>query len=65
MLGEYWGGGFFFLVGLVLAIWSLIHIVQSEKTPLTKALWCVVVLFLPYLGFVLWLLFGPRAKKTG
>jgi Phospholipase_D-nuclease N-terminal len=64
MLGEYWRGGFFFIVGLVLAIWSVIHIVQSERTPLAKSLWCVLVLFLPYVGFVLWLLFGPRAKKT-
>lgn len=66
MLGEYMGpGGLFFVIGLVLAIWAVINIAQSGAGSLTKAIWIVVVLFIPYLGFFAWLFFGPRAPKKG
>jgi hypothetical protein len=61
MLGQYMPGSFFFIVGLILAIWSVIHIAQSSSGPMTKAIWIIVVLFIPYLGFFAWLLFGPRS----
>ncbi|MES1158536.1 MAG: PLD nuclease N-terminal domain-containing protein [Terricaulis silvestris] len=64
MLGEYLNGtNFVFLVGLILAIWSVFHIYQSSSSPLAKALWIVAVLFLPLLGFLAWLFFGPRSAK--
>lgn len=63
MLGEYWRGGFVVLIYLILTVWSVIHIFQSNAAPLSKAIWIVAVCFLPYLGFVIWLLFGPRAVK--
>lgn len=66
MLGEHWGGvGFFFVVGWILAIWAIIHIAQSNSSPLPKALWIAAVLFLPLLGFIAWLIFGPRSAKKG
>lgn len=63
MLGEYWRGGFVVLIYLILTIWSVIHIIQSNAAPMAKAIWIVAVCFLPYLGFVIWFLFGPRAVK--
>ncbi|MDX2234216.1 MAG: PLD nuclease N-terminal domain-containing protein [Hyphomonadaceae bacterium] len=65
MFGQSWSMpvGLGFLVALVLGLWAVFHIAQSERTPLCKAVWCVLVLFVPYLGFILWLLFGPRAAK--
>ncbi len=65
MLAEHWNGlGFFVIVGWILAIWSIIHVVQSNSSPLAKALWIAAVLFLPVFGFVAWLLFGPRSAKA-
>jgi hypothetical protein len=55
--------GLGFLFALVLALWAVFHIAQSGRTPLGKAVWCVVVLFIPYLGFLAWLFFGPRSGK--
>lgn len=66
MFGQTWGPvyGFGFLFALVLALWAVFHIAQNEKTgPLGKAIWCVLVLFVPYLGFLIWLLFGPRSAR--
>ncbi|MGE0044917.1 MAG: PLD nuclease N-terminal domain-containing protein [Hyphomonadaceae bacterium] len=52
-----------FIIALVLALWSVFNIAQSNASPLSKAIWIVLVLFLPYLGFLAWLLFGPRTRR--
>ncbi|MES1202835.1 MAG: PLD nuclease N-terminal domain-containing protein [Pseudomonadota bacterium] len=64
MLADHWHQvGFFYVVGWILAIWSVIHIAQSNASPLGKALWIAAVLFFPVIGFIAWLLFGPRSAK--
>jgi hypothetical protein len=65
MFGQHWPGyvTFGFLFALVLALWSVFHIAQSRAGPLAKSLWIVLVLFAPYLGFLAWLLFGPRSGR--
>jgi Phospholipase_D-nuclease N-terminal len=66
MFGEgiptQWGMGAIF--SLLLALWAIFHIVQNERTgPFGKAVWSVLVLFVPFIGFVVWLLFGPKSAK--
>jgi multisubunit Na+/H+ antiporter MnhG subunit len=52
------------IIWLILAIWAIIHIVQSDTSPLGKAIWIAVVLFLlPPVGFLIWLFFGPRSRR--
>jgi hypothetical protein len=64
MFGQSWQtAGLGFLVALVLALWAVFNIAQSNSTPLSKALWIVGVLFFPYIGFFIWLFFGPRTAK--
>lgn len=65
MFGQSWEHiGLGFLVALLLALWAIYHIAGSEHTPpFFKATWSVAVLFLPFLGFLAWLFFGPRAKR--
>ncbi|KUF10594.1 PLD nuclease N-terminal domain-containing protein [Pseudoponticoccus marisrubri] len=53
-------GGF---ILLVLDIWALVSIVGSRASTGKKVLWCLFVVLLPLLGFIAWLLFGPRAKS--
>jgi succinate dehydrogenase/fumarate reductase cytochrome b subunit len=55
-------GGFFGLVLLALNVWAIISIVSSPATTGTKVLWVVIILLLPLLGFVLWLLAGPKER---
>ncbi|WP_043112117.1 PLD nuclease N-terminal domain-containing protein [Solimonas flava] len=52
-----WG----FLV-LVADIWAIVSVVQSALTTGKKVLWILLILFLPVLGFILWLLVGPRGR---
>jgi Phospholipase_D-nuclease N-terminal len=65
MFGREWydASGFAFALALVLALWAVFHIAQSRSTPLAKAVWIVVVLFLPFFGFLAWLFFGPRSAR--
>lgn len=65
MFGRDWPDylTFGFVFALLLALWAVFHIVQSRSGPFWKALWCVAVLFLPFFGFLAWLIFGPRAAR--
>ena len=50
---------------LVLDLWAIISIVSSTESTGKNVLWCVLVILLPLLGFVIWLIAGPRgASRT-
>ena len=57
-------GGIFGLLILIADVWAIIRIAQSSATPGIKALWIVLVLVLPVLGFIIWLLLGPRDARS-
>jgi hypothetical protein len=48
---------------LALDIWALISVIGSSESTGRKVIWVLVILFLPLLGFIAWLLFGPRAAR--
>ncbi len=53
--------GFFGLIILILNVWAIIKIFNSSASAGAKAIWIVVILVLPVVGFLLWLLFGPKS----
>lgn len=53
-------GGIFGLIVLVLNIWAIVKTVQSGASTGAKVLWILVVLIFPLVGFLAWLLFGPK-----
>ena len=61
------GNGGFGLIGLLIFIadiWAILNIAQSSSENLKKAIWILIIVFLPVLGLVLWFLFGPRGGRT-
>jgi hypothetical protein len=56
--------GLFGLIVLGLAIWAIVHVVQSRASTFAKVLWILLLLFLPLIGFIIWLIAGPRARRT-
>ena len=61
MSNNYVGFGGFIL--LVLNIWAIVSIFGSAASTGSKVLWTLVVLILPLVGFIIWLLAGPRASR--
>lgn len=58
---EYAGFGGFIV--LVLNIWAIVSIISSNATTGTKVLWTLLVVVLPIIGFIIWLVTGPRAAQ--
>ena len=56
--------GFGGLIVLVLDIWALISVIGSNAPTGRKVVWVLVILLLPVIGFIAWLIFGPRAAKA-
>jgi hypothetical protein len=54
-------GGIFGLLILAADVWAILNIFQSNSTTGKQALWIVLGLVLPLLGFIIWYLAGPRA----
>lgn len=55
--------GLFGIILLFLDVWALIHTLSSRASPVGKAIWVVLILVLPFLGFLIWLIFGPRKPR--
>ena len=51
------------LLVLIADVWAVINIFQSSESTGSKALWTVLVLVLPVLGFVIWYFAGPKASS--
>jgi hypothetical protein len=54
-------GGFLGFILLICVVYAIVKTLQSRTSTGTKVLWIVVLLLLPLLGFILWLIFGPRS----
>lgn len=58
---EFAGIGGFIL--LVLDVWAIVSILSSNASTGRKVLWTLLVIVLPLLGFIIWLIAGPRAAR--
>ncbi len=58
---EYAGIGGVIL--LALNIWAIISIIGSGASTGSKVLWTLLVLVLPLIGFIIWLVAGPRGAR--
>lgn len=61
----YYGhGGLWSLLVLIADIWAIVNIFQSAASTERKVLWTVLVIVLPVLGFIIWLIAGPRTGRA-
>lgn len=58
-------GGIFGLLILIADIYAIVKTVQSGASTGAKVLWVVVIILLPLIGFLLWLLLGPKGSSVG
>ena len=57
-LNGLWG-----LIVLAADVWAIINIFQSSASTGNKALWTVLVIVLPILGFIIWYFAGPKSTR--
>lgn len=53
--------GFGGLLILALDLWAIISVIGSSASTGKKVIWTLLILFLPIIGFILWLIMGPRS----
>ncbi|HZA66475.1 MAG TPA: PLD nuclease N-terminal domain-containing protein [Geminicoccaceae bacterium] len=57
-------GGFFGLLVLIADVWAIVNVIGSRSSTGAKVLWTVLILLLPLVGFLIWLVAGPRSPKS-
>ena len=55
--------GLFGLLVLIADVWAIVSINQSNASTGNKVLWIVIVIVLPIVGFLLWMLLGPKSRS--
>ncbi len=50
------------LLVLIADVWAILNVFQSSESTGSKALWTVLVLVLPVVGFVIWYFAGPKTS---
>jgi hypothetical protein len=61
---QYVGHPLVWLVVTILDIIAIVSILKSSAESGTKILWCLLVIFLPVIGMVLYFLMGPGRKAA-
>jgi len=61
-LNNYTGIGWFIL--LILDLWAIVSVLGSPASTSRKVIWVLVILVLPFIGFIAWLFAGPRANRA-
>lgn len=54
--------GLWGILVLIADVWAIVNISQSGASTGNKVLWIVIVIVLPLIGFLLWLLLGPKSR---
>ncbi len=54
----------FGIIILLLDIWAIVNVVGSAESVTAKVLWSLGIVIFPLVGFVVWLLAGPRGNKA-
>jgi Phospholipase_D-nuclease N-terminal len=56
--------GLFGLLIFLFDLWAVVSVVGSDATVFVKLLWVLIVLLLPLIGFLIWVIVGPRSAKA-
>ena len=56
--------GLFGLLVLIADIYAIYQVLTSSASTAAKVIWSLVIFFLPVLGFIAWLVAGPRGAAV-
>ncbi len=49
---------------LACSLYAILQVVTSAETTVNKTVWTLLILVLPFLGFIIWVVAGPRTEKA-
>lgn len=52
--------GIFGLIVLIANVYAIYHVITSGASTAAKVGWTIAILLLPIVGFIAWLIAGPR-----
>lgn len=52
------------LILLALDIWAIVNILGATSSTGNKVIWVLVIALLPLVGFIAWLIAGPRSARA-
>ncbi len=52
------------VIVLILDIWAIVSVISSNSSVGSKVLWTVLIIILPIIGFIIWLIAGPRSNRS-
>lgn len=55
--------GFWGLLVLIADVWAIVNVFQSSISTGRKVAWTVLIILLPVLGFIIWLVAGPKSSR--
>ncbi len=56
--------GLFGLLILIADLYAIYQVLTSSTSTAAKVVWTLAILILPVLGFIVWLIAGPRGKAV-
>ncbi len=56
--------GLFGILVLIADLYAIYQVLTSGASTLSKVLWTLAILILPILGFIIWLIAGPRGSSV-
>lgn len=57
-------GGVLGILILVADIWAIVSVVSSGASTGSKVVWILLIVVLPLIGFLIWVVAGPRGART-
>ena len=55
-------GGFLGFILLIVDVWAIVKVIQSQASTGNKVFWVVLILLLPLVGVILWFFLGPKGN---
>jgi hypothetical protein len=52
------------LIVLIADLYAIYQVLTSGTSTVAKIVWTLAIIVLPVLGFIAWLIFGPRGKSA-
>lgn len=55
--------GYLYLINNIMAVFVMVYVVLDNRNPIRTLAWIMVLLFIPFLGLLLYFFFGRNTRK--